>query len=92
MGLWTMTTITNVTVLGLVAAFCTTAAYLPQVVKTWRTRSTTDISLGMFLLMVSGLVLWLAYGIMLADLPLIASNTVTLILAAAILYLKVRHG
>jgi MtN3 and saliva related transmembrane protein len=85
-------TMTSVTVIGLVAAFCTTAAYLPQVIKTWRTRSTTDISLGMFLLMVSGLVLWLAYGIMLADLPLIASNTVTLILAAAILYLKVRHG
>ena len=83
---------TSVTVIGLVAAFCTTAAYLPQVIKTWRTRSTTDISLGMFLLMVSGLVLWLAYGIMLADLPLIASHTVTLILAATILYLKVRHG
>ena len=65
---------TRVTVLGLLAAFCTTTAYLPQVIKTWRTRSTTDISLGMFLLMVSGLVLWLAYGIILADLPLIAGR------------------
>ena len=83
---------TSVTVLGLLAAFCTTAAYLPQVLKTWRTRSTTDISLGMFLLMVSGLVLWLAYGIILADLPLIASNTVTLLFAGMILYFKVRHG
>ena len=83
---------TSVTVLGLLAAFCTTAAYLPQVLKTWRTRSTADISLGMFLLMVSGLVLWLAYGIILADLPLIASNTVTLLFAGMILYFKVRHG
>ena len=82
----------SVTLLGLVAAFCTTAAYLPQVLKTWRTRSTSDISLGMFLLMVSGLVLWLAYGIILADLPLIASNTVTLLFAGMILYFKVRHG
>ena len=83
---------TSVTLLGLLAAFCTTAAYLPQVLKTWRTRSTADISLGMFLLMVSGLVLWLAYGIILADLPLIASNTVTLLFAGMILYFKVRHG
>jgi len=83
---------TSVTLLGLLAAFCTTAAYLPQVLKTWRTRSTADISLGMFLLMVSGLVLWLAYGIILADLPLIASNTMTLLFAGMILYFKVRHG
>ena len=55
-------------------------------------RSTADISLGMFLLMVSGLVLWLAYGIILADLPLIASNTMTLLFAGMILYFKVRHG
>lgn len=82
----------SVTFLGLAAGFCTTLAFLPQVVKIWRTRSTNDISLGMFLLLVSGLALWLAYGIILHDLPLIAANGVTFALAATILIFKVRHG
>jgi MtN3 and saliva related transmembrane protein len=82
----------SVTFLGLAAAFCSTAAFLPQVIKTWRTRSTSDISLGMFLLLVSGIVLWLAYGIIQQDLPLIVANAVTLVFAATILYFKVRHG
>jgi len=82
----------SVTFLGLAAAFCSTAAFLPQVVKTWRTRSTADISLVMFLLLVGGIALWLAYGIIQQDLPLIVANTVTLVFAATILYFKVRHG
>ena len=81
-----------VTLLGLLAAACSTLAYLPQVIKTWRTRSTADISLGMFSLLVSGLALWLAYGIIQQDLPLIAANGVTLVFAATILYFKLRHG
>lgn len=80
------------TALGLAAAFCTTAAYAPQALKAWRSRSTADISLSMFLLMVTGIVLWLVYGVMIADLPLIIANGVTLCLAGAILALKLRHG
>lgn len=80
------------TILGLTAGFCTTLAFLPQVLKTWRTRSTADISLGMFSVLVFGIVLWLIYGAMMGDLPLVASNTVTLILAGTILLLKIRHG
>jgi len=82
----------GVTILGLAAACCTTLAYLPQVIKAWRTRSTQDISLGMFSLMVCGLLLWLAYGLLLHDVPLIASNLVTFIFAATILYFKLRNG
>lgn len=81
-----------VTALGLVAAFCTTAAYAPQALKAWRSRSTADISLSMFLLMVTGIVLWLVYGVMIADIPLIVANGVTLCLAGTILALKLRHG
>jgi MtN3 and saliva related transmembrane protein len=81
-----------VTFVGLLAAFCTTLAYAPQAIKTWRTRSTADISLGMFSLMVVGIVLWLTYGVLLGDLPLIAANLVTLALAGTILVLKLRHG
>jgi len=81
-----------ITALGLAAAFCTTAAYAPQALKAWRSRSTADISLSMFLLMVTGIVLWLIYGLMIADIPLIVANGVTLCLAGTILALKLRHG
>ncbi len=50
----------------------TTAAFLPQVLRTWRTRSTSDISLGMFVTYVTGILLWLIYGLMLGDIPLIS--------------------
>jgi MtN3 and saliva related transmembrane protein len=62
------------------------------VIKTWRTRSTTDISLVMFLVLVLGIVLWLIYGALLGDLPLVAANVVTLGLAGTILVLKIKHG
>ncbi len=80
------------TFVGLAAAFCTTAAFVPQVVKTWRTRSTHDISLAMFSLMTFGVFLWLLYGVFLHDLPLIVANLVTLALAGTILVLKLRYG
>jgi len=76
--------------LGLVAGTLTTAAFVPQVAKTWRTRSTADISLGMFLLFNAGLVLWFAYGLVLGSWPIILSNAVTLVLAGSILYVKLR--
>lgn len=85
-------TFTLATLIGLAAAFCTTVAYLPQVLKAWRSKSTSDISLAMFTLMVTGIMLWLIYGLMLSDLPLILSNAVTLALVSSILLLKLRHG
>jgi MtN3 and saliva related transmembrane protein len=83
---------TIVTLTGMVAAVLTTIAFLPQVLRTLRTRSTADISLGMFATYVTGIALWLAYGLMLGDGPLIWSNAVTLALAGTILALKLRHG
>jgi MtN3 and saliva related transmembrane protein len=84
--------VTLATLIGLGAAACTTIAYVPQVLKTWRTRSTTDISIGMFLLLFVGIVLWLVYGVILQDLPLILANFITLCLASAILIFKMRFG
>jgi MtN3 and saliva related transmembrane protein len=81
-----------VTALGLCAACCTTLSFLPQALRAWRTRSTTDISLKMFLLTVLGVVLWLAYGAFIRDVPLIVSNAVTLLLAGSILIMKLRFG
>ena len=78
--------------LGFAAATCTTLAFAPQFVKVWRTRSTEDISLGMFLVLVLGVALWLLYGLLSGDGPLIASNAITLVLAGAILFMKLKSG
>ena len=78
--------------MGLLAAFCSTAAFVPQVVKTWRTGSTKDISLIMFLVLVTGILLWLTYGFMIGDIPLIVANAVTLLLAGTVLFFKLKHG
>ena len=80
----------GVTILGLLAAACTTIAFVPQAVRTWRTRSTDDLSLHMYVLFVTGVALWLAYGLFVESLPLIAANGTTLVLAASILYVKLR--
>jgi len=81
-----------VTILGLLAATLTTIAFVPQVLKTWRTRSTHDISLGMFSLLAAGVFAWLIYGILIGDLPLVLANGVTFVLAGTILYFKIRNG
>lgn len=75
--------------IGLTAAACTTFSFLPQAIKTWRTRSAKDLSLGMFLIFVIGVALWLAYGLWLNDLPIILANLVTLVLAGSILLFKI---
>jgi MtN3 and saliva related transmembrane protein len=77
---------------GYAAAICTTGAYVPQVLRVWRTKSTKDISLKTFAALVTGLSLWLVYGIWRGEIPLIAANGVTLMLASTILYFKIRHG
>lgn len=80
-----------VTFLGFVAATLTTVAFVPQVVRVWRSRSTRDISLPMFLVLALGIVLWLIYGAIIGDLPLIVANVVTLILVLTILFFKLRY-
>jgi MtN3 and saliva related transmembrane protein len=80
----------TVQLLGLVAGSLTTAAFLPQVVKTWKTRSAKDLSLGMFLLFCLGVALWLIYGWMVNDVPVIAANLITLMLASTLLFFKLR--
>jgi MtN3 and saliva related transmembrane protein len=80
------------TTLGLVAGFLTTVAFVPQVVKTWRTRSAEDVSLRMFVAFLTGVGLWLIYGIIRSDIAMVAANGVTFLLAGLILFFKVRYG
>jgi MtN3 and saliva related transmembrane protein len=74
--------------LGLLAGALTTISFLPQVIKTWKSRSAKDLSLGMFSLFCLGVVLWLVYGFILNDIPLIAANMLTLMLASTLLFFK----
>lgn len=78
--------------IGLLAGFCTTISFLPQVIKTWRTRHTADLSLGMFLVFTIGCILWLTYGILTQEIAIILPNAVTIVLSAFILACKLRYG
>ncbi len=78
--------------LGYIAATLTTSAFVPQAVKTIRTRDTRAISLAMYVVFTVGIVFWFAYGMSLGSWPMIVSNAITFVLAATVLSLKVRHG
>jgi MtN3 and saliva related transmembrane protein len=80
----------DVNLIGLAAGSLTTVAFLPQVIKTWKSGSAKDLSLGMFSFFCLGVFLWLIYGILTKDTPVIAANMATLILASTILYFKLR--
>jgi MtN3 and saliva related transmembrane protein len=77
---------------GYVAATLTTLAFVPQAIKTIRSRDTSGISLGMYVVFTIGIVCWFGYGLVLGSWPMILANAVTFVLAAVILGLKLRHG
>ena len=78
--------------IGYMAATLTTGAFVPQAVKTIRTRETHAISFWMYAGFTVGVALWFVYGVALASWPIIAANAVSFLLAATILALKVRYG
>ena len=77
--------------LGLCAGFLTTVSFLPQLLKAWKSRSTHDISIGMFSLLAVGIMLWIVYGAVTSDLPVIVANSVTFVFVTLILALKLRY-
>ena len=77
--------------IGFFAGFCTTVAFFPQAVKVWKTKSTKDISLYMFIIFTIGVLSWLIYGITMYDAPLILANAITLILSIFILIYKLKY-
>ena len=77
---------------GMIAGTLTTLAFVPQVWRVWKTKSTRDISLGMYLVFTAGVVFWLTYGLMLGAWPIIVTNIITLALTGTVLALKLRHG
>ena len=81
----------SATEVGLIAGFLTTIAFVPQVVQIWRTKSTKDVSLPAFLAFTLGVALWTVYGWMNRELPIVIWNAVTLVLALAIVAMKLRY-
>jgi MtN3 and saliva related transmembrane protein len=79
-------------IIGLTAAVLSSLTFLPQVIKTWKSKSAADISLVMFSVATISVILWLTYGILIGDLPIIIANTVTLAFSATMLLLKLRFG
>lgn len=78
------------TVIGIIAAILTTSAFLPQVIKTVKTKKTEDLSLVTFLMILAGTILWFVYGYSLGDKPLMFANGITAALTAVILTIKIR--
>lgn len=81
-----------INLIGSIAAICTTGSFVPQAIKTIRTRDTKSISLISYTVFVIGGFLWLTYGMITNQFPIIISNVITLILTSTILLLKIRYG
>lgn len=81
-----------VDVVGGLAATCTTLAFIPQAVHSYRTRDLSGISLPMYSIFTAGVALWLVYGLLRQDWPIIIANTITVALSAMILVLKIKEN
>jgi MtN3 and saliva related transmembrane protein len=78
--------------LGFMAAFLTTTAFLPQVLKIWKSKSTKDLSLPTLVAFIAGIAMWLVYGLLLHSAPIIIANVITLALNLVILFFKLKYG
>ena len=80
-----------INLLGLIAGTLTTIAFLPQLIKTWKSKSAKDVSLSMMITFCIGVFLWIVYGLAIGAMPIVVANVVTLALALLILILKIRY-
>ncbi|MEM8765436.1 MAG: SemiSWEET transporter [Bacteroidota bacterium] len=78
--------------IGFIAALLSTMGFLPQVIKTWQTRSADDLSMDTIIVLLIGVFLWLLYGLMNKDRPLIFANGLTMIFVSFLLYFKVKFN
>lgn len=82
----------HIVIIGLIAGTLTTLSLLPQVIKTYRIKETKDISTLMYVILMTGMLLWTTYGILIHSLPVILANSFSFILAAIILFFKIKYG
>lgn len=79
-------------VIGIAAGICTASSLLPQVIKTIKTKEAEEVALGMLLTLMAGLILWIIYGWMRKDIPIIATNCFSLLLNAVMIFLRIKYG
>ena len=79
-------------IVGTGAALCSMTSFMPQIVKIWRERDASSVSLRMYLVTVTGFVLWTIYGVLIGSWPVTASNVVCLVMSGAVLALKWRFS
>jgi len=79
------------TLIGIGAGICTTVAIIPQLYKTWRTKKVMDVSIGMFIVLITGVTLWTVYGILKKDLPIIITNGTSVALNLCMLYFITKY-
>lgn len=82
---------THVGLIGTVAAVCTTISFLPQVIKVYRTKRTSDLSLPMYIIFSIGVFMWMCYGFLTGSLPIILANAITLVFCTYILAMKMTY-
>ena len=81
-----------ISVVGTAAALCSMTSFAPQLIKIWREKDASSVSLRMYVVTVTGFALWIAYGVLIGAWPVIGSNSVCLAMSAAILTLRLRYG
>jgi MtN3 and saliva related transmembrane protein len=79
-------------IIGYAAGILVIVSLIPQMVKSWKTKSTKDISLLRYIIYVFGITLWLIYAFLLKNGPMLFSNTIAILFAGSILYMKLRYG
>lgn len=90
-GTWDNAAMEATDILGFVAGALTTIAFVPQVIKIWKSKHARDISMGTFAIFSMGVALWLWYGIQLGAVPIILANAITLLLSLTILFFKLKY-
>jgi MtN3 and saliva related transmembrane protein len=82
----------NSEIIGFMAGILVASSLIPQTIKSWKAKSTSDISISWMLINLSGQTLWIIYGFMISSISLIVMSTITLVLAISLLILKIKHG
>jgi MtN3 and saliva related transmembrane protein len=82
----------HIGIIGIIAGICTTISFIPQIIKILKTRHARDISLYMYMVLTTGIFLWLIYGIFLGEFPIILANSVSFTLCVFIIIFKIRYN
>ena len=81
----------NIEIVGVIAAILTTSAFMPQVYKTWKSKSVKELSLTMYLVLFTGIVLWFIYGYVIESFAIKLANIITGLLVLILIYFKLKY-